>query len=110
MTYEAVIIDHESGCHKVGNGRTAVAAVNQAFRQILKSRAMRDEGITDEIIDQIGPEQILHSFLICSVSDDMLAEPATLREEFSEMRVLVRKDPSAEHVFCPTGWIRKKLT
>jgi len=106
MNYEAIIFDIKNSHHKRGVAVTPIRAVLEAFKQIVRYELPEND---KDKVDQITPNIVEDLFVICKVSDDLLEEPRTLKEDIYDLSILVRRDRRKEHFLTPCGIIRTIL-
>ncbi len=106
MNYEAVLIDPERGHHSRGTGPNPVAAATAALRKFL---AFGLDERHESKVQQIGPKEAVTTLCMVSVEDEYIENPRTLKEDVHDLQILVRRDPTQEVMYTPTGYIRPIL-
>ncbi len=103
MNYQACIIDHERGHHRIGVGSTPVKAILQAWRAILTFEVPSGE---TEQLNKLGPTEVMQAFRMSRMEDVDMAETLTVKEDVNDTLMLVRFDRAHENLYLPVGWVR----
>ena len=106
MNYEAILLDNQRGHHARGTGGSPVLATMQAFRKVAAFELPENRR---EEVDKIDQTMTINGFCVCSLEDEFYSDPKTLREEVSDIKLLVRVDKTKETMYTPCGWVRPLL-